>query len=308
MGISIEDKHLIDRYLQGEVSGIEMENFSLRLNADANFKHEVEIQQIIYSGIQKASKDKLQNLIIASLDYRKPRVPFALKMIVTFLAVTGVGISLWFYVGNEGAKDDQARSWFAFLKSKKNPEELKQELLTQKPEARQKQVTISDSLPHQKQVVVQMMDSADQTYLTEPDSITPKLEEEEIIVKQDQLLVSAMISIENKDDDKNVEKDESLANEAVHLLNPAADLPEVEKQAASCQVEFWVSPINYKGYKMSKNKLILFGIDEPDDVKLYRVNNGLFMSYLKEYYRLTDSFDFVSYQKLRDSEIPLAIR
>ncbi|MEO8086072.1 MAG: hypothetical protein ABI763_04590 [Bacteroidota bacterium] len=307
MGISLEDKHLIDRYLQGEVSGIEMENFSRRLEADAIFKHEVEVQQIIYSGIQKASKDKLQNLIIDSLDYRKPRVPFALKMIITFLAVTGVGITLWFYVGNEGAKDSQARSWFAFLKSKKNTEEVKQEIQKQKPETRQKIAANSDSLVQQNQVV-QKGDTGEKANMTEPDSVAPSIAEEEIIVKQDQLLVSANILIENKDEEKDTEKNKTLTDEAVQLLNPGADLPEVEKPAASYQVEFWVSPINYKGYKMSKNKLILFGIDEPEAVKLYRVNNGLFMSYLKEYYHLNDSFDFVSYQKLKDSEIPLAIR
>ena len=59
---------------------------------------------------------------------------------------------------------------------------------------------------------------------------------------------------------------------------------------------------------MSKNKLVLFGIEEPDAVKLYRVNDGIYMSYLKEYYKLNDTFDFVSYQKLKETEIPLAIR
>ena len=91
-------------------------------------------------------------------------------------------------------------------------------------------------------------------------------------------------------------------------LNPAADLPEEEKVSSDYQVEFWVSPINYRGYKMSKNKLILFGIDEPEAVKLYRVKDALYMSYLKDYYRLNASFDFMSYQKLKEADIPLAIK
>jgi hypothetical protein len=59
---------------------------------------------------------------------------------------------------------------------------------------------------------------------------------------------------------------------------------------------------------MSKNKLLLFGIDEPDAVKLFRSNDVLYLKYGNEFFRLSNTFEFLSYQRLKENDIPLAIR
>lgn len=306
MGISIQERQLIDRYLQGELSGIELGNFIEHLNTDESFRKEVELQRLIYHGIQRAGHEKLKVIIRSSLHYRKPVIPFALKMTVTFLLITGLGISLWLYVGNESVNEEQTKSWFAFLNNKRNDADQKVEPGKLKQDVPRKAVVVrepdslaveADSSPDSSVLKTSKDETAADTGLNKP-------AEDDIVVKQDQLLISATLPVEEKSE----VKDETLSNETVQKLNPAADLPANEKSNPNCLVEFWVSPINYKGYKMSKNKLILFGIDEPDAVKLYRVDDALYMSYLKEFYRLNNSFDFVSYQKLKDSEIPLAIR
>lgn len=311
MQISIADKHLIDRFLQGELSGIERENFNERFRRDEVFRKEVELHKVIYSGIQKANQDKLKRLILSSLNYRKPAVPFALKLIITFLVVTGFGITLWFYVGNESANRDQSKSWFAFLKSKKSADNTAIEIPKQKTSSRSRTVTATDSLAPEEDANRQVSDSVQEQISidkTALDSLEPATSSEEIIVKQDQLIVGTTIVVEDKSEAVSEVKDDQLTNGALSKLNPAADLPEEEKVPSDYQVEFWVSPINYRGYKMSKNKLILFGIDEPEAVKLYRVKDALYMSYLKDYYRLNTSYDFMSYQKLKETEIPLAIK
>jgi hypothetical protein len=309
MSLSIQDRYLIDRYLQGEISGIELESFNNRLRNDESFRHEAELQKVIYKGIQKANHDKLKKLIISSINYRRPSIPFALKMIVTFLLVTGLGITFWFYVGTESANKEQSKSWFAFLKSKKNEATDFKDAPKVKPEFHQKPRAATDSIiiSNAANIIPDSGTSAHTSADEQKDSAA-FAHEEDIVVKQDQLLITTTLAVENKSGDKNGIKDETLTNEAVEKLNPGADLPEEEKLPGNYLVEFWVSPINYRGYKMSKNKLILFGIEEPDAVKLYRVNDGIYMSYLREYYRLNNSFDFVSYQKLKESEVPLAIR
>jgi len=311
MDTSIQERHLIERYLQQELSGIELESFNERLKEDENFKRQVELQKLIYSGIQKAHHEKLKGIIFASLNYRKPVVPFALKMIVTFLVVTGVGITLWFYTGTDSGNKEQAKSWFAFLKNVKTDSESQHEGPKMKPETKTKFIEPHDTTALADAVPQPSNDSTIRSNAdlnAAPDSVTIGDKEENIVVKQDQLLISSTLTVEDKSGENEPQKDESLANEAVQKLNPGADLPVPENVPSSFLVEFWVSPINYKGYKMSKNKLILFGIEEPDAVKLYRVRNELYMVYLKDFYRLDNSFDFVSYQKLKDSEIPLAIR
>ncbi len=307
----LEERHLIDRYLQGELSGIELDNFNLRMKSEDGFRSDVELQKLIYAGIQKANHDKLKAVIVSSIGYRKLLVPFALKMIVTFFVVTLVGISFWFYVGNETVSRDQSKSWFAFLNSKKSVPEDKEVTVKQKLEARQQVSEIPDSSSADNNRSDSSVDSTKSKFAVsemEQDSTVPALSEADIIVKQDELLISSNIPVADKSNRDPGSSDGTHTEDVVRQLNPAADLPESEPVSTHIQVEFWVSPVNYRGYKMSKNKLILFGIDEPQDVKLYRVNDTLYMTYLKGYYRLNDSFEFVSYHKLRDNEIPLAIK
>ena len=307
--VNIEDRHLIDRYLNNDISGIELQNFLQRLKENETLVKQVEIQKLIYAGVQKANHDNLKEVIISSLDYRKPSIPNALKMIVTFLVIIVIGISLWFYVGNETANKDQSNSWFAFLKSKNKDEHVKGSEEKFNSVQKQRVQVPEDFSGSSSQKEVSVVDSATAETQNEPavEDTVHANGDDNIVVKQDQLLISTTINIEDKSEGGK-ELDESLSKEAVEQLNPAADLPVKEKLPVSFITEFWVSPINYRGYKMSKNKLVLFGIEEPDAVKLYRVNDGIYMSYLREYYKLTDTFDFVSYQKLKEAEIPLAIR
>jgi len=60
------------------------------------------------------------------------------------------------------------------------------------------------------------------------------------------------------------------------------------------QVEFWKSPINYKGYKTGKNKLVLFGIDQYDIVSFKILNNTLYMKYISDFYEIDKTTEFKS--------------
>ena len=57
-------------------------------------------------------------------------------------------------------------------------------------------------------------------------------------------------------------------------------------------VEFWKSPINYKGYKIINNKLIIFGLDQLNDILFKTFNKSLYMKYLSEFYVMEIGQDF----------------
>lgn len=57
-------------------------------------------------------------------------------------------------------------------------------------------------------------------------------------------------------------------------------------------VEFWESPLNYKGYKKNKNQLVLYGIKQADMVELKMLNNDLYLCFSDNYYALENSNDF----------------
>lgn len=59
-------------------------------------------------------------------------------------------------------------------------------------------------------------------------------------------------------------------------------------------VEFWRSPINYTGYKLSHNTLVLFGIYQYTSIQLKYLKNGVLeLEYLDNKYNLKCSEDFI---------------
>lgn len=69
------------------------------------------------------------------------------------------------------------------------------------------------------------------------------------------------------------------------------------------RVEFWKSPINYKGYKTGKNKLVLFGIDQFDMISFKTLNNILYMRYLSDFYLIEKSGDFKSFIPVNNPQL-----
>lgn len=69
------------------------------------------------------------------------------------------------------------------------------------------------------------------------------------------------------------------------------------------RVEFWKSPVNYKGYKTSNNKLILFGINSYDKISFKVLNKMLYMKYQDAFYQLDYSYEFKSFLPITNSQI-----
>src|SRR5436190_9663810 len=202
MDATIHDRHLINRYLQGELSGIELEAFSKRMNSEDAFKRQVDLQQIIYDGIRKAREDQLIQLIRDSINYRKPAIPWGLQLILSFLIITVLGVTLWFYLGIERSEDKQSRSWFTFLQKPSGSAIEKKDAGRPKQESKEKipanhaspvpmeeqQLTGVDTVLSDERITPGNTDSSRQT------------NEEEIVVKEDQLLISVNIPITDKSD------------------------------------------------------------------------------------------------------------
>ncbi len=63
------------------------------------------------------------------------------------------------------------------------------------------------------------------------------------------------------------------------------------------QTEFWSSPVNYQGYKIGKNKLMLYGIQTPDSVQLFGNESAYFLLVNKDLFRLQTTDEFRPFQK-----------
>jgi hypothetical protein len=294
MPLSIHERHLADRYLSGELSGIELEEFNAKLENDSGFKESVELQKLIYSGIAHAREEELKKMIRSSISYRKSSVPFGLKLILTFLVILVLGITFWSYLGNEFEKLKPYDNFISLFKNQQKTDTVakKKSMNTVKteqiPEASfQNQDTVVSDTSGIKSDSAEAANAASN---------------EDIEVKKDVMVASVSVPVI----DKTREKDESLSKDVAQKL-PDADLPQDER-VDTFIVEFWASPVHYKGYKMSKNKIVVFGLENIEDVKLYRVTNSIFMRYDEVWYAMAYTYDFTPYQKLKDTEVPAELK
>jgi hypothetical protein len=121
--------------------------------------------------------------------------------------------------------------------------------------------------------------------------------EEDIIVKQDELLTTRTIEVFNMSLNAKLNSKDSL----LQKVSGIKDDKQTGKQMFN--VELWSSPLNYKGYKMSKYKIVLYGITAIDAVKLYKLDDIIYLKLSSAVYRLDYISDFKSYDRVTDEQI-----
>ena len=119
---------------------------------------------------------------------------------------------------------------------------------------------------------------------------------ENFIVRKDELLDSKNIQVVNL-------QSEDKTNPSDSLLEKVSGIKNQKNTSSSLKVEFWQSPINYKGYKMTKNKIVLFGINSDEIVKLFHLEDDIFMKHNQNVYRLYFTDDFKQFEKVTDASI-----
>jgi hypothetical protein len=108
--------------------------------------------------------------------------------------------------------------------------------------------------------------------------------DDDIVIAKDELLFTRMLKIEGMSaagDKREAALDSILINDKTK--KPASNI---------IKVEFWRSPINYKGYKFNGNKLVLFGIYIYENASLEFRNGKLYLNYANIFYLIENTDDF----------------
>lgn len=122
--------------------------------------------------------------------------------------------------------------------------------------------------------------------------------DETIMVKKDELVMVKNIealtisAIDNKND-----KDSILQ---------AASGIQIEKKNGKkvlINTEFWKSPINYRGYKFLKNKLVVFGIDPQDNISILIVDEIFYLKAINGVFKISSTEEFRSFERVNNSTI-----
>ena len=76
-----------------------------------------------------------------------------------------------------------------------------------------------------------------------------------------------------------------------------------ELVAKSLFVEFWESPLNFEGYKLSKKKLIVYGLSPQFNYKVYRNDDNYYFAYQNVFYKMKETQDFLPFLEVAKSEV-----
>lgn len=132
--------------------------------------------------------------------------------------------------------------------------------------------------------------------LTEKKDTTAKLnevinvklggEDDEIVVKKDELLFAEMLMLINLETEK-ANTSDSLAKVAANIKEPVIN--------QFYQVEYWKSPLNYRGYKFGKNKLVVYGIEYLDKGSIFKWKENFYFKANGRVYALEKTSEFKPY-------------
>lgn len=68
-------------------------------------------------------------------------------------------------------------------------------------------------------------------------------------------------------------------------------------------VEFWKTPLNSKGYKMTRNRVLIYGLKEKEDLTLVKLNDNYYLKNNSEVFKLNYSPEFKPMERVSENAI-----
>jgi hypothetical protein len=124
---------------------------------------------------------------------------------------------------------------------------------------------------------------------------TPRMEEG-IVIRKDELLSTKTLEVLNLDPVAKMTSRDSL-------LQKVSGIRDDRNAKQYFNIEFWSSPLNYKGYRMSKYKLIVYGLASAEGLRLFKLDDIIYMKSGGFAYRLDPTGDFKPYERITDETI-----
>lgn len=294
------ENRLIDRYINGTLTGVERTEFIEKMDKDSGFRDRVAFRNAVVEGIRAASDQQLQYAIIQSINYRKPLIPFGLRLLMTFIFVVAISLLVWNYLGTDSPQSFRFK-WFAGKGTEQTRKKIKSEKVKDAESQFNTEIVVLDS-------TLDTLAMDEQLASTTADSMAEAAGD--IVVKKDQLLAAYALPVQQVNSKSGVtSKENQLSQEAAQRLNPSAGLPvEEANQNVTYQVEFWESPVNYRGYKRMGNSIVLYGILQADDVTLFQNNGKLILRSGSDYFELKPGDAFQSYHPIKDPELSALLK
>ncbi|MBI1221326.1 MAG: hypothetical protein GC180_01880 [Bacteroidetes bacterium] len=304
---------LFDRYFRGELSQEELDDFLERLKSDEEFKKELEMYQLLVEGIREHERQELKAFLVDKARVRFMGNPWSKAWTYASAAIiAGFGI-LYLVMDNsiqqeptaESSKPAQIQTPVDTTQPGNTKEEVtNNQSLTKKMPIPDPEVEIKEETPAEEVADVLNIEDTTELQSGETDAELPGYEKphrmasmekkQDFPVKEDTHLFDTTFTLQIKfqpDSVQNIQKPKGPVSERI-------------------EVQFWKSPINYKGYRFDGRKLQVFGLDTFSQVSLrYHVLDaslGVYQVYLKygeNYFKLNDNYRYNAYMREEDTSI-----
>jgi hypothetical protein len=119
-----------------------------------------------------------------------------------------------------------------------------------------------------------------------------------IVIMTNQLVNVSSVSVTNMDSTA-VKKTTAQTDSMIASMNNLQE----EKSPGNYRIEFWESPLNIKGYKMSKGKLILYGINSGSRIKIVKMDESYYLVSGENAFRVAYTDDFRPFEKVADKGV-----
>jgi hypothetical protein len=132
--------------------------------------------------------------------------------------------------------------------------------------------------------------------------------------KTDKINYHEVDSLINEDSNINIATDELMSVKNVKVIklgdNVTADslagrLADIEevKEGDLFTIEFWKTPLNSKGYRFTKNKIMLYGIFDYNDVLVYSLDSSHYIKCSGQVYKISYTGDFKKLERVMDTDL-----
>jgi len=154
---------------------------------------------------------------------------------------------------------------------------------------RQEQAIPSDTLPKDtlikepsKQGVLTQDLGAELPNMPEPDP------DPEIVIKREELIATFSVKRVLTGSEQDTTQLDSAAQQAL------SELSDIQQQTAAeyIQVEYWESPVNFKGYQMGNHKLVIYGLEPDSACTVLELPPDTYLKHRGNFYIIERTFDF----------------
>lgn len=122
------------------------------------------------------------------------------------------------------------------------------------------------------------------------DEVDALINDEEVTVAKEELL--SVKNIKVIDLDANSQKD-TLTGQLAGVTS--SDFPNL------FFVEFWKTPLNSKGYRMTRNRVILYGLSDFSGITIYKVENNFYLKNDDVVYKISSGTEFKPMELVNDA-------